>query len=120
MRSCIALYVALFAMAIESKAQISSTVIVQETSGWCSPAIANVVGNVTVKCIGVDPRALSVLNQKLRNEKRQRQEIVKEADEWAARYHSLEEQLSQQSTVSVRATPCRTPATVAEQPRRWA
>lgn len=40
--------------------------IAQKTSGWCSPAIANVVGNVTVNCIGVDPRALRRLNEQLR------------------------------------------------------
>ena len=38
----------LFVMAALHQAPVT---IVQKTSGWCSPAIANVVGNVTVNCI---------------------------------------------------------------------
>jgi hypothetical protein len=34
--------------------QQAPVTIVQKTSGWCSPVIANVIGNVTVNCIGVD------------------------------------------------------------------
>lgn len=39
-------------------------VIQQHSSGWCSPNIV-AGGSVTVNCIGVDPRALRALNQKL-------------------------------------------------------
>lgn len=55
--------------------------IQQSTSGWCSPAIANVSGNVTVTCIGVDPRALKELNWQLSRKKLQIKELVHEANE---------------------------------------
>ena len=38
------------AVALAAQQQAPVT-IVQKTSGWCSPAIANVVGSVTVNCI---------------------------------------------------------------------
>jgi tetratricopeptide (TPR) repeat protein len=69
--------------------------IVQKTSGWCSPAIANVVGNVTVNCIGVDPRALQRLNSELKRKNLQLSEKIREADEWTRRYKELEAQLSE-------------------------
>jgi len=34
-----------------------SPVIIQRTSGWCSPAIVNVGGPITFVCNGVSPRA---------------------------------------------------------------
>lgn len=68
--------------------------IVQNTTGWCSPAIANVVGNVTVNCIGVDPRALKRLNEQLRAMKLDRDKSVQLADEWTTRYKQLETRLS--------------------------
>ena len=46
-------------------AQPAQPAIVQKSSGWCSPNIANVAGNVTLNCIGVDPRALKRLNAEL-------------------------------------------------------
>ncbi len=58
--------------------------IVQNTSGWCSPAIANVGGNVTVTCIGVDPRALTRLNAELNGKNLEVAEKIREADKWAA------------------------------------
>lgn len=70
-------------------------IIVQKTSGWCSPAIANVVGNVTVNCIGVDPRALRRLNEQLSTMKLDRDKAVQAADEWTARYKELEARLSE-------------------------
>src|SRR5258708_27987009 len=68
--------------------------IVKKTSGWCSPAIANVVGNVTVNCIGVDPRALARLNAQLASKNLQLAEKIREADQWTVRYKELETQLS--------------------------
>jgi tetratricopeptide (TPR) repeat protein len=67
---------------------------VQKTSGWCSPVIANVVGNVTVNCIGVDPRALSRLNTELSHMNLQRADKIREADQWVSKYKELETQLS--------------------------
>ena len=66
----------------------------QESSGWCSPNIANVVGNVTVNCIGVDPRALTWLNAGLSRKNLQLADKIREADEWTRRYKELEAQLS--------------------------
>lgn len=71
------------------------TVVHQSTSGWCSPVIANVTGNVTVNCIGVDPRALSRLNAQLTKKNQQLSAKIAEANEWVDRYHELETQLHQ-------------------------
>ncbi len=68
--------------------------IVQKTSGWCSPVIANVTGKVTVNCIGVDPRALNRLNAALSRMALQKEDKVREANEWTRRYKELETQLS--------------------------
>ena len=79
-----------FAMAAEAP-----TVIHQSTSGWCSPVIANVTGNVTVNCIGVDPRALNRLNSQLSTKNQQLSAKIAEANQWVDRYHELENQLKQ-------------------------
>lgn len=72
-----------------------SAVIHQSTSGWCSPVIANVTGNVTVNCIGVDPRALTRLNAQLASKNQQLSAKIAEANQWVDRYHELETQLRQ-------------------------
>src|ERR1039457_316783 len=82
-------------------AQQSQPVQVQKSSGWCSPNIANVVGNVTVNCIGVDPRALARLNAELNRKNLQLADRIREANEWTARYKELEERLSQAGDDSV-------------------
>lgn len=68
--------------------------IVQKTSGWCSPAIANVVGNVTVTCIGVDPRALKRLNAELNRKNLELADTIREANEWTQKYKELEKRLN--------------------------
>ena len=68
--------------------------LVQSTSGWCSPAIANVKGNVTIKCIGVSPEALEILNKRLLSSNLKAQERLVEANRWAARYHKLLDELN--------------------------
>lgn len=75
--------------------------IVQKSSGWCSPNIAYVAGNVTVNCIGVDPRALNRLNAELNRKNLQLADKISEADEWTARYKELEAQLSAAGNDSV-------------------
>jgi len=72
--------------------QVAATTV-QKTSGWCSPNIANVLGNVTVNCIGVDPRALKRLNERLIEMKLDRDKAVQVADEWTTKYKELETQL---------------------------
>jgi tetratricopeptide (TPR) repeat protein len=70
-----------------------TTVTQQNSSGWCSPNIANVTGNVTVICNGVDPRGLNQLNKQLHQNKLEAGELVQKANEWAAKYHELEQRL---------------------------
>jgi hypothetical protein len=84
--------IAVLLLAAVAAAQ-APAVIHQSTSGWCSPVIANVVGNVTVNCIGVDPRALSRLNAQLAGKNQQLAAKIAEANDWVDRYHELEAQL---------------------------
>jgi hypothetical protein len=76
-------------------AQQSPPTLVQKSSGWCSPNIYNVAGNVTVNCIGVDPRALKRLNAELDRKNLQPADKIREADQWTAKYKQVETQLSQ-------------------------
>src|SRR5664280_932938 len=76
-------------------AQQPQATFLQNSSGWCSPNIANVTGNVTVNCIGVDPRALKRLNEELNRKNLQLTEKIRQADEWTVRYKELEERLSE-------------------------
>lgn len=69
--------------------------IIQESTGWCSPNIANVSGKVTVICNGIDPGALDRLNKELNRKQLQLSEKIKEANQWATRYKELERQLAQ-------------------------
>jgi len=76
------------------RAQTSQSLTIrQSTSGWCSPAIANVTGNVSITCIGVSPEALKVLNSELNESKKDAQERLIEANRWASRYQGLLEEL---------------------------
>ena len=75
--------------------QQTPATIMQKSSGWCSPNIANVTGNVTVNCIGVDPRALRRLNAQLNRKSLQLTDKIREADEWAAKYKELEARLNE-------------------------
>lgn len=68
------------------------TTIRQTTSGPCSPAVANVTGNFTLTCIGVDPRAVAKLNAYLGHKNVELAEKIREANGWAERYHELEKQ----------------------------
>src|SRR5260370_30435370 len=81
--------------------QEAPVTIVQKSSGWCSPNIANVVGNVTVNCIGVDPRALKRLNAELDLKNLQLADKIREAEQWTERYKELEALLTQPSDDSV-------------------
>jgi tetratricopeptide (TPR) repeat protein len=67
------------------------------TSGWCSPVFVDVKGPVNVTCKGVDPRALAVLNRNLGDLKLNYKEKVAEANDWAERYHSLQDRLKEES-----------------------
>jgi len=66
----------------------------QTTSGWCSPNMVP-MGDVTISCIGVDPRALRVLNKRLAAMEGTLEQKLREANDWAARYHELEQRLAE-------------------------
>lgn len=61
----------------------------QRTEGWCSPAVADVKGNVTINCTGVDPQAMKRLNELLDKKDVELSQRIKDAEEWAARYREL-------------------------------
>lgn len=65
----------------------------QRTEGWCSPAVADVRGNVHVVCQGVDPRALDRLNELLDLKDLKLAEKIEEADNWASKYNKLKSRL---------------------------
>ena len=68
-----------------------------QTAGWCSPAVADIEGNVTIECHGVDPRALRHLNDLLDQKNLKLKEKLREAEEWAKKYRELEQRLAAES-----------------------
>ena len=94
----------LMSLVVVAAQQQQPVMIVQKTSDWCSPVIANVVGNVS---IGVDPRALKRLNEQLRAMKLDRDKAVQVADEWTTRYKELETRLSREDDDSRSIPPSR-------------
>lgn len=93
--------VVLVALLLAAGLQRNPVTIVQKTSGWCSPAIANVVGNVTVNCIGVDPGALKRLNAELSRKNLELADKIREADQWTSKYKELETRLNEAGDDSV-------------------
>jgi hypothetical protein len=63
--------------------------ITQQTQGWCSPAVGQTGGNVTITCQGVDPHAMQRLNERLSKKDLDLQEKTREANEWARKYREL-------------------------------
>lgn len=63
--------------------------ISQTTHGWCSPAVADTQGNVTINCHGVDPRALDRLNELLDKKDLELEEKIQEANQWVEKYNEL-------------------------------
>src|SRR5262245_25004968 len=66
----------------------------QQTEGWCSPAVADVKGHVTITCQGVDPKAVARLNELLNKKDLERGQKIKEANEWAEGYRELSARLA--------------------------
>jgi hypothetical protein len=64
----------------------------QQTQGWCSPAVGQTGGNVTISCHGVDPQAMQLLNERLNRTNLALQEKTREANELARKYHELSRQ----------------------------
>lgn len=71
----------------------ASAQVTQQTTGWCSPAVAGTGGNVTVVCQGVDPKALARLQELLDKKDLELADKIKEADEWVTKYRELEARL---------------------------
>jgi hypothetical protein len=66
--------------------------IIQDTRGWCSPAVGQAGGNVTINCQGVDPHAMQLLNERLNRTNLDLQEKTRQANELAAKYNQLSQQ----------------------------
>jgi Flp pilus assembly protein TadD len=62
---------------------------------WCSPVTSNVTGKVAVHCIGIDPRALDVLNAEFDRTSQQLDERILQANLWAEKYKQLERSLQE-------------------------
>lgn len=75
--------------------------VIQMTSGWCSPTVANVIGNVTIICNGVSPAALRTLNQELNRLQLQSDQRLQYAERWAFRYSLLKSEADQAITSPV-------------------
>lgn len=93
MRLCVALAVVMAALAASwdgARAQTRQ----QTTQGWCSPAVADTRGNVSIVCQGVSPKALDRLNELLDKKDLELKARIAEADQWAARYRDLEARLA--------------------------
>lgn len=82
------MYGVLHLIAIVALSQ-APAVVYQSSSGWCSPNIANVGGNVTVYCNGVSPKYLKRLNDELARTKKTVADQIKLAEFYARSYHEL-------------------------------
>jgi hypothetical protein len=77
--------------------EAGETHLIQQSSGWCSPNVAYVRGNVTITCKGVDPQALKRMNEELSAKGAELSDKIKEANRWAERYHPLKARLGNAS-----------------------
>ena len=71
-----------------------SVFVHQSTTGWCSPNVANVTGNVYVTCNGVPPNVVKRLNRQLAKEHLGREEALQKANAWVTKYQELERELN--------------------------
>ncbi len=81
--------------------------ITQSTVGDCSPTVANVTGDIVIHCEGIDAKALNRLNELLELKDRDLGEArknlddkIQEANEWAGKYHELERRFSSSGEIS--------------------
>jgi predicted Zn-dependent peptidase len=77
-------------------ASAQSPTITQSTQGWCSPAVGQAGGNVTIICQGVSPKALERLNELLDKKDLELQAKIQEAETWAKKYRELQERLTKE------------------------
>jgi hypothetical protein len=73
-----------------------ATSLTQKTEGWCSPAVGQTQGNVTISCQGLDPKALQRLNELLDKKDLELQDKIREAEEWTRKYHELSQRLAEE------------------------
>jgi tetratricopeptide (TPR) repeat protein len=66
----------------------------QTTEGWCSPAVGQTHGNVTIIC-GLDPKVERRLNELLDKKDLELQEKIREAEDWTRKYHDLSQRLAE-------------------------
>ena len=67
--------------------------VIQTTTGFCSPAINNPRGPVSITCNGVDPKLLEQLNQLLDRQNIDPKEKVSRGEEWTRQYLELKNRL---------------------------
>ena len=82
-----------FALQAQAAAMETRT---QTTTGWCSPAVGQTAGNVTINCQGVDPKALARLNELLDKKDLELQAKIRDAEEWAQKYRDLHQRLTEE------------------------
>jgi hypothetical protein len=80
---------------------------IQSTAGDCSPTVANVTGKVDINCSGIDAKALNRLNElldlkdrDLGEARRNLDDKIQEANEWARKYHELEVRFSSSGEIN--------------------
>ena len=74
---------------------VQAATITQTTAGWCSPAVGQTQGNVTITCQGVDPKALARLNELLDKKDLELQEKIREAEDWTRKYQEVSQRLAE-------------------------
>jgi hypothetical protein len=65
----------------------------QQTYGWCSPAVGQTEGNVTITCHGIDPQAMQLLNERLNTSNLDLQQKTREANELIRTINELSRQV---------------------------
>ena len=66
----------------------------QKTEGWCSPAVHETDGNVTINCHGVSPKIVNRLEKLLDKQDIDLIKAQKEIDHWLKKYNELKTQLA--------------------------
>ena len=73
-----------------------------KTEGWCSPAVYQTDGNVTINCQGVSPKIIQRLQDLLDKRDLDLLESQKEVHQWLTKYNELKAQLEKYSATDER------------------
>jgi tetratricopeptide (TPR) repeat protein len=84
-------------VAVLGASMVQAATITQQTEGWCSPAVGETHGNVTINCQGVDPKALQRLQELLDIKDLALHEKIREAEEWTRKYRELSQYVAKGS-----------------------